>query len=150
MGQCIPLWCKPCRVTRCGARVWDIEDAFPYRTILEARTMVGGGVLDAPVQVVSFLRPEFAAGWGHPALRKIWDWGQPLSLLRRAGSLEPAAAGSFDFGASRIETRAAARGWADVGIGPYGGKRRLAGKLRRARVSPPYEGERLLVGKSPK
>ena len=51
-----------------------------------------------------------AAGWGHPALRKIWDWGQQLSLLRRAGAPKPAAAGSFDFGASRIETRAAARG----------------------------------------
>ena len=52
MGQCIPLWCKPCRVTRCGARVRDIEDAVPYRTILEARTMVGGG---GPVAVPKIL-----------------------------------------------------------------------------------------------
>ena len=47
---------------RCGAGVRDVEDAVPYKPRSKARTLVGGGVFDAPLQAVSILRPEFAAG----------------------------------------------------------------------------------------
>ena len=44
-----------------------------------------------PVQARSILCPEFAARCGHRALRKVLNWAQRRSLLRRAGCPQPAA-----------------------------------------------------------
>ena len=49
---------------------------------------------DAPLQAPSLLRPEFAARCGHRALRKVENWAQQLSFLRRAGCPQPAALAS--------------------------------------------------------